>query len=74
MVSLAKLLLLPQRRHGQRNAVSPGACAYASLAGIGRRGADIPGGRALGCPEHISQHARGCAGAVGRDRLHIGPR
>ena len=70
-LSVVSLLLLSQCRHWQRNVVC--LCAYAdsSLAGIGWRGADVPGGRTLSRPEHVAQHARGCAGAIRRNCLHV---
>jgi hypothetical protein len=64
-------LLLSQRRHRQRDIVGPSAYAHSALAGIRRRGTDVSCGRAFRCPEHVAQHAGGCACAVGRDRLHV---
>src|SRR5215813_1424159 len=55
--------LLPKRRHGNGNTVDRRSNSYSALTGVWWHGADIVRGWTLGCPKHVSQHARGCSGS-----------
>src|ERR1700757_1651632 len=53
------ILVLPERRHRNRNVERRGRASHAVLASIGRERAPCAVALTSRCPEHISQHPAG---------------